>query len=177
MKARRPVAPQDEPHQPAAGLPNRFFPIRLSRRHHRRTASPETDAVCVLMEQARACRRLSLSRRINWRINWRRNCAIKIRQALGMVQGLLQGFSLSSQKALRCVSGGSAAAYSQGRSTRDALIRVQNRLMAAQRSHGVAVAVCKRRHLGLFTGRLVSAHNEANLSRSLNRIIGKAASR
>ncbi len=70
--------------------------------------------------------------------------------------------------------GGSPAAYSD-KATRDALIRdkISNGNWQSHRPQPVAVR--QRRHTGLlFTGKLVSTHNETSLSRSLNRIIGKS---
>lgn len=67
-ESEEPVAPQDEPHQPFLEFAEQILPQSVSR-----------AAITA------ACRRLSLSRRINWRINWRRNCAIKNPPAVARV--------------------------------------------------------------------------------------------
>lgn len=94
----------------------------------------------------------------------------------GLVQGLLQEFSLSSQEGVALMCLAEALLRIPDKATRDALIRDKI-------SHGNW-----RSHLGqsqsmfvnaatwglLFTGKLVSTHNEEKLSRSLNRILTKS---
>ncbi len=51
-------------------------PVGFPRRDHRGLCRPETEAVSMLLEQARLPQPL-LNRRTNWRINWPINCVIK----------------------------------------------------------------------------------------------------
>ncbi len=100
-------SPVDEPWQPFLEFAEQILPQSVTRASitaaYRRA---ETDAVPMLLEQARLPRRW-LNRRISWLISWRRNCVIKTASGrAGMVQSLLQEFSLSSQEgvALMCLA-------------------------------------------------------------------------
>ena len=138
---------------------------------------PETQAVPMLLQQAtlpeheaQATHKLAYS------------IAEKLRKQKqgvgrsGLVQGLLQEFSLSSQEGVALMCLAEALLRIPDKATRDALIRDKI-------SHGNW-----RSHLGqsqsmfvnaatwglLFTGKLVSTHNEEKLSNSLNRILTKS---
>ncbi len=51
-------------------------PVGFPRRDHRGLSPPETEAVSMLLEQARLPQPVA-NRRTNWRINWPINCVIK----------------------------------------------------------------------------------------------------
>lgn len=138
---------------------------------------PEVDMVAMVLEQAKVS--VENSTKIH-------DLAIKLTEKLrnqksaagrsGIVQNLLQEFSLSSQEGVALMCLAEALLRIPDKPTRDALIRDKI-------SHGNWQS-----HLGrsnsmfvnaatwglLITGKLVSTHNQANMSRSLNRIIGKS---
>ncbi len=94
----------------------------------------------------------------------------------GMVQGLLQEFSLSSQEGVALMCLAEALLRIPDKATRDALIRdkISNGNWQSHIGRSPSLFVNAATWGLLFTGKLVSTHNEANLSRSLNRIIGKS---
>lgn len=94
----------------------------------------------------------------------------------GMVQGLLQEFSLSSQEGVALMCLAEALLRIPDKATRDALIRdkISNGNWHSHIGRSPSLFVNAATRGLLFTGKLVSTHNEANLSRSLNRIIGKS---
>lgn len=93
-----------------------------------------------------------------------------------MVQGLLQEFSLSSQEGVALMCTAEALLRIPDKPTRDALIRdkISNGNWHSHLGRSPSLFVNAATRGLLFTGKLVSTHNEANLSRSLNRIIGKS---
>ena len=137
---------------------------------------PEPEALAPLLAQARlpqdqaaAAERLAL--RIAGALRERKTSAGRA----GIVQGLLQEFSLSSQEGVALMCLAEALLRIPDKATRDALIRDKI-------SHGQWDS-----HLGkspslfvnaatwglLITGKLVATHSEGNLSHSLGRLIGK----
>lgn len=138
---------------------------------------PEVDMVPMVLEQAKVAP--EVSKKVH-------DLALHLTEKLrnqksqggrsGLVQNLLQEFSLSSQEGVALMCLAEALLRIPDKPTRDALIRDKI-------SHGNWQS-----HLGqsnsmfvnaatwglLVTGKLVSTHNEANMSRSLNRIIGKS---
>ncbi|MEA9392572.1 trifunctional transcriptional regulator/proline dehydrogenase/L-glutamate gamma-semialdehyde dehydrogenase [Acerihabitans sp. TG2] len=137
---------------------------------------PESDIIPLLVTQARPSP--SLDQPIN-------ALALRLAQGLrqqkiqggraGMVQGFLQEFSLSSQEGVALMCLAEALLRVPDKPTRDILIRDKisqgdwQRHLGRSRSVFVNAATWGL----LFTGRLVSTHNQTNLSHSLNRIIGK----
>ncbi|ELY5885961.1 trifunctional transcriptional regulator/proline dehydrogenase/L-glutamate gamma-semialdehyde dehydrogenase, partial [Cronobacter sakazakii] len=93
-----------------------------------------------------------------------------------MVQSLLQEFSLSSQEGVALMCLAEALLRIPDKATRDALIRdkISNGNWQSHIGRSPSLFVNAATWGLLFTGRLVSTHNEASLSRSLNRIIGKS---
>jgi RHH-type transcriptional regulator, proline utilization regulon repressor / proline dehydrogenase / delta 1-pyrroline-5-carboxylate dehydrogenase len=94
----------------------------------------------------------------------------------GMVQGPAAGvLTLLTGRRGADVPGRSAAAHSR-QATRDALIRdkISNGNWHSHLGRSPSLFVNAATWGLLFTGKLVSTHNEANLSRSLSRIIGKS---
>lgn len=90
--------------------------------------------------------------------------------------GLLQEFSLSSQEGVALMCLAEALLRIPDKATRDALIRdkISNGNWQSHIGRSPSLFVNAATWGLLFTGKLVSTHNEASLSRSLNRIIGKS---
>ncbi|MDP3229955.1 MAG: trifunctional transcriptional regulator/proline dehydrogenase/L-glutamate gamma-semialdehyde dehydrogenase [Acidovorax sp.] len=140
------------------------------------TRRPEPEALAPLLAQARLPQEHAASAE---------QLALRIAKALrerkassgraGIVQGLLQEFSLSSQEGVALMCLAEALLRIPDKATRDALIRDKI-------SHGQWDA-----HLGkspslfvnaatwglLITGKLVATHSEGNLGNSLGRLIGR----
>ncbi|BEU97138.1 trifunctional transcriptional regulator/proline dehydrogenase/L-glutamate gamma-semialdehyde dehydrogenase [Acidovorax sp. DW039] len=136
----------------------------------------EPEALAPLLEQARlpqetAAAAQQLALRIAKALRERKASAGRA----GLVQGLLQEFSLSSQEGVALMCLAEALLRIPDKATRDALIRDKI-------SHGQWEA-----HLGkspslfvnaatwglLLTGKLVATHSEGSLGASLSRLIGK----
>ena len=168
----------DEPHQPFLEFAEQILPQSVSRAAI--TAAwrrAETDAVPMLLEQARlpepvADRAQKLAYRLAEKL---RNQKTATGRA-GMVQSLLQEFSLSSQEGVALMCLAEALLRIPDKATRDALIRdkISNGNWQSHIGRSPSLFVNAATWGLLFTGRLVSTHNEASLSRSLNRIIGKS---
>ena len=137
---------------------------------------PEPEALAPLLAQARLPQELAtasqqLALRIAKSLRERKASAGRA----GLVQGLLQEFSLSSQEGVALMCLAEALLRIPDKATRDALIRDKI-------SHGQWDA-----HLGkspslfvnaatwglLITGKLVATHSEGSLGSSLSRLIGK----
>ncbi|NDJ58192.1 trifunctional transcriptional regulator/proline dehydrogenase/L-glutamate gamma-semialdehyde dehydrogenase [Enterobacteriaceae bacterium 4M9] len=137
----------------------------------------ETDAVPMILEQARlpadvAERTHKLAHQLADKLRNQKTASGRA----GMVQGLLQEFSLSSQEGVALMCLAEALLRIPDKATRDALIRdkISNGNWQSHIGRSPSLFVNAATWGLLFTGRLVSTHNEANLSRSLNRIIGKS---
>ncbi|MEC5385208.1 trifunctional transcriptional regulator/proline dehydrogenase/L-glutamate gamma-semialdehyde dehydrogenase [Uliginosibacterium sp. H3] len=94
----------------------------------------------------------------------------------GMVQGLLQEFSLSSQEGIALMCLAEALLRIPDAATRDALIRdkIGGSNWQTHLGHSSSLFVNAATWGLLLTGKLVATHNEAGLGASLNRIIGKS---
>ncbi|AZS50457.1 trifunctional transcriptional regulator/proline dehydrogenase/L-glutamate gamma-semialdehyde dehydrogenase [Entomomonas moraniae] len=94
----------------------------------------------------------------------------------GLVQGLLQEFSLSSQEGVALMCLAEALLRIPDKSTRDALIRDKISKGNWQPHLGKSQSMFVNAATWglLITGRLTSTHNETKLTSSLNRIIGKS---
>ncbi|QMV64705.1 trifunctional transcriptional regulator/proline dehydrogenase/L-glutamate gamma-semialdehyde dehydrogenase [Pseudomonas berkeleyensis] len=138
---------------------------------------PETEAVPMLLEQARLPKDLS---------DATQKLALSIAEKLrnqksaggrqGLVQGLLQEFSLSSQEGVALMCLAEALLRIPDKATRDALIRdkIANGNWSQHLGQSPSMFVNAASWGLLITGKLVSTHNEAGLSNSLNRLIGKS---
>ena len=140
------------------------------------TRRPEPEALAPLLAQARLPQDQAASAQ---QLALRMAKALRERKAsagrAGIVQGLLQEFSLSSQEGVALMCLAEALLRIPDKATRDALIRDKI-------SHGQWDA-----HLGkspslfvnaatwglLITGKLVATHSEGSLGNSLSRLIGK----
>ncbi|WP_318370716.1 trifunctional transcriptional regulator/proline dehydrogenase/L-glutamate gamma-semialdehyde dehydrogenase [Enterobacter sp.] len=172
------TAPVEENHQPFLDFAEHILPQSVTRATitaaYRR---PETDAVPMLLEQARLPEPVASAAH-----NLAYQLAEKLRNQktatgrAGMVQSLLQEFSLSSQEGVALMCLAEALLRIPDKATRDALIRdkISNGNWQSHIGRSPSLFVNAATWGLLFTGRLVSTHNEASLSRSLNRIIGKS---
>ncbi|HAD38799.1 MAG TPA: trifunctional transcriptional regulator/proline dehydrogenase/L-glutamate gamma-semialdehyde dehydrogenase, partial [Plesiomonas shigelloides] len=94
----------------------------------------------------------------------------------GMVQSLLQEFSLSSQEGVALMCLAEALLRIPDKATRDALIRdkISNGNWQSHIGHSPSLFVNAATWGLLLTGRLVSTHNEAHLSSALSKMISKS---
>ncbi|MDH0144225.1 MULTISPECIES: trifunctional transcriptional regulator/proline dehydrogenase/L-glutamate gamma-semialdehyde dehydrogenase [Pseudomonadaceae] len=138
---------------------------------------PETEALPMLLEQARlpqdqaeATQKMALG------------IAEKLRNQKsaggrqGLVQGLLQEFSLSSQEGVALMCLAEALLRIPDKATRDALIRdkIANGNWSQHLGQSPSMFVNAASWGLLITGKLVSTHNEAGMTSALNRIISKS---
>ncbi|WP_336999371.1 trifunctional transcriptional regulator/proline dehydrogenase/L-glutamate gamma-semialdehyde dehydrogenase [Pantoea agglomerans] len=167
----------EETHQPFLDFAEQILPQSVTRSAV--TAAwrrPETDAVPMMLEQARLPAALAeKTHQLAYQL------ADKLRHQkgapgrAGMVQSLLQEFSLSSHEGVALMCLAEALLRIPDKPTRDALIRdkISNGNWQSHLGRSPSLFVNAATWGLLFTGRLVSTHNESNLSSSLNRIIGK----
>ncbi|EOV0845308.1 trifunctional transcriptional regulator/proline dehydrogenase/L-glutamate gamma-semialdehyde dehydrogenase, partial [Cronobacter sakazakii] len=137
----------------------------------------ETDAVPMLLEQARLPQPVAeKTHQLAWSLAEKLRNQKTASGRAGMVQSLLQEFSLSSQEGVALMCLAEALLRIPDKATRDALIRdkISNGNWQSHIGRSPSLFVNAATWGLLFTGRLVSTHNEASLSRSLNRIIGKS---
>lgn len=137
---------------------------------------PENEVVTMLMDQARLS-----DPQIKKTTLLATTLAEKLRQKnrtrgyTSLVQNLLQEFSLSSQEGVALMCLAEALLRIPDKTTRNALIRdkVSKGDWQSHLSHSPSLFVNATTWGLLFTGRLLSMHNETNLSTSLNHIIRK----
>ncbi len=172
-----PVTLDEEPQQPFFDFAEQILPQSVTRSAI--TAAwrrPETDAVPMLLEQARLPDVLAAqAHKLAWQLADKLRNQKTASGRAGMVQGLLQEFSLSSQEGVALMCLAEALLRIPDKATRDALIRdkISNGNWQSHIGRSPSLFVNAATWGLLFTGKLVSTHNEENLSRSLNRIIGK----
>jgi len=138
---------------------------------------PETDAVPMLLEQARLPEPIAQkSQQLAYQLAEKLRNQKTASGRAGMVQSLLQEFSLSSQEGVALMCLAEALLRIPDKATRDALIRdkISNGNWQSHIGRSASLFVNAATWGLLFTGKLVSTHNETSLSRSLNRIIGKS---
>ncbi|KFX01415.1 transcriptional regulator [Pectobacterium betavasculorum] len=172
-----PQSREEETHQPFLDFAEQVFPQSVTRAAitsaYRR---PESELVPILLEQARLTDEMSqLTQKLAYRLAEKlRNQKVGNGRA-GIVQGLLQEFSLSSQEGVALMCLAEALLRIPDKSTRDALIRdkISRGNWQAHLGHSPSLFVNAATWGLLFTGKLVATHNESHLSHSLNRIIGK----
>ena len=138
---------------------------------------PEPEVVPLLLEQARlptgqAVAARQLARRLAEGLRRRKSASGRA----GLVQGLLQEFSLSSQEGVALMCLAEALLRIPDKGTRDALIRDKISAGNWQQhlGHSPSPFVNAAAWGLLITGRLVSTHTETGLSHALNRLIGKS---
>ncbi|CNE36367.1 trifunctional transcriptional regulator/proline dehydrogenase/L-glutamate gamma-semialdehyde dehydrogenase [Yersinia nurmii] len=164
-------------HQPFLDFAEHILPQSVTRAAitaaYRR---PETEAIPMLLEQARLPADLAdATHKLAYGIAEKLRNQKSANGRAGMVQGLLQEFSLSSQEGVALMCLAEALLRIPDKPTRDALIRdkISNGNWHSHLGRSPSLFVNAATWGLLFTGRLVSTHNEAKLSSSLNRIIGK----
>ncbi|RPH30526.1 trifunctional transcriptional regulator/proline dehydrogenase/L-glutamate gamma-semialdehyde dehydrogenase [Buttiauxella warmboldiae] len=173
------AAPQpEETHQPFLDFAEQILPQSVTRAAI--TAAwrrPETDAVPMILEQARLSPAIAeQTHRLAYQLADKLRNQKSATGRAGMVQGLLQEFSLSSQEGVALMCLAEALLRIPDKATRDALIRdkISNGNWHSHIGRSPSLFVNAATWGLLFTGRLVSTHNEASLSHSLNRIISKS---
>ncbi|MBJ9974855.1 trifunctional transcriptional regulator/proline dehydrogenase/L-glutamate gamma-semialdehyde dehydrogenase [Pseudomonas sp. S75] len=138
---------------------------------------PEQEVVPMLLEQARLTAPLAEATN-----KMAASLADKLRHQksasgrAGIVQGLLQEFSLSSQEGVALMCLAEALLRIPDKGTRDALIRdkISTGNWQPHLGNSPSLFVNAATWGLLLTGRLVSTHNESGLTSSLTRIIGKS---
>ncbi|MGI8466377.1 trifunctional transcriptional regulator/proline dehydrogenase/L-glutamate gamma-semialdehyde dehydrogenase [Pectobacterium punjabense] len=172
-----PQSREEETHQPFLDFAEQVLPQSVIRAAmtsaYRR---PENELVPILLEQARLTDELSqLTQKMAYRLAEKLRSQKAGNGRAGIVQGLLQEFSLSSQEGVALMCLAEALLRIPDKSTRDALIRdkISRGNWQAHLGHSPSLFVNAATWGLLFTGKLVVTHNEAHLSNSLNRIIGK----
>ncbi|MGE6184209.1 trifunctional transcriptional regulator/proline dehydrogenase/L-glutamate gamma-semialdehyde dehydrogenase [Aeromonas media] len=137
---------------------------------------PETEAVPMLLEQARlpkekaeATQKLAMS--IAEKLRNQKSASGR----QGLVQGLLQEFSLSSQEGVALMCLAEALLRIPDKATRDALIRdkISGGNWSQHLGQSASLFVNAASWGLLITGKLVATHNEAGLNSSLKGLIGK----
>ena len=167
----------DEPYQPFLNFAEHILPQTVTRAAITSAwRRPETEAVPMMLEQARLPQPLAekthqLAYQLAEKLRHQKGATGRA----GMVQSLLQEFSLSSHEGVALMCLAEALLRIPDKPTRDALIRdkISNGNWQSHLGRSPSLFVNAATWGLLFTGRLVSTHNEANLSSSLNRIIGK----
>lgn len=138
---------------------------------------PETQALPMLLQQAQLpAEQADAAHKLAYSIAEKlRNQKNGIGRS-GLVQGLLQEFSLSSQEGVALMCLAEALLRIPDKATRDALIRdkISTGNWQSHLGQSSSMFVNAATWGLLFTGKLVSTHNEAKLSSSLNRIISKS---
>ena len=138
---------------------------------------PEQEAVPMLLEQARLPAEMAdAAYKLAYGIAEKLRNQKSASGRAGIVQGLLQEFSLSSQEGVALMCLAEALLRIPDKGTRDALIRDKISTGNWQQHLGQSPSMfVNAASWGLLiTGKLVSTHNEAGLSSALNRIIGKS---
>ncbi|MFF7706363.1 trifunctional transcriptional regulator/proline dehydrogenase/L-glutamate gamma-semialdehyde dehydrogenase [Pseudomonas sp. NPDC007930] len=138
---------------------------------------PEQEVVPMLLEQARLPQATAQAAN-----KMAAGLAEKLRNQksaggrAGLVQGLLQEFSLSSQEGVALMCLAEALLRIPDKATRDALIRdkVSNGNWKQHLGQSPSMFVNAASWGLLITGKLVSTHSEATLTTSLSRLIGKS---
>ncbi|VTN15652.1 Bifunctional protein putA [Raoultella terrigena] len=168
----------EEPYQPFLEFAEQILPQSVARADitaaYRRA---ETDAVPMLLEQAPLPQALGVqAHKLAWTLAEKLRNQKNASGRAGMVQSLLQEFSLSSQEGVALMCLAEALLRIPDKATRDALIRdkISNGNWQSHIGRSPSLFVNAATWGLLFTGKLVSTHNETSLSRSLNRIIGKS---
>ncbi|GLO18108.1 trifunctional transcriptional regulator/proline dehydrogenase/L-glutamate gamma-semialdehyde dehydrogenase [Pseudomonas putida] len=138
---------------------------------------PEQEVVPMLLEQARLSAPLAeatnkLAAGIAEKLRNQKSAGGRA----GIVQGLLQEFSLSSQEGVALMCLAEALLRIPDKGTRDALIRdkISTGNWQPHLGNSPSLFVNAATWGLLLTGKLVSPHNESGLTSSLTRIIGKS---
>ncbi len=137
---------------------------------------PEPEALAMLLEQARLPKaQAEATNKLAMGIAEKLRNQKSAGGRQGLVQGLLQEFSLSSQEGVALMCLAEALLRIPDKATRDALIRdkISNGNWSQHLGNSPSMFVNAASWGLLITGKLVATHNEAGLATSLNRLIGK----
>ncbi|MFM5586115.1 trifunctional transcriptional regulator/proline dehydrogenase/L-glutamate gamma-semialdehyde dehydrogenase [Aeromonas rivipollensis] len=137
---------------------------------------PETEAVPMLLEQARLPReKAEATQKLAMSIAEKLRNQKSASGRQGLVQGLLQEFSLSSQEGVALMCLAEALLRIPDKATRDALIRdkISGGNWSQHLGQSASLFVNAASWGLLITGKLVATHNEAGLNSSLKGLIGK----
>lgn len=138
---------------------------------------PETDMVPMILEQARLASPIADKvHQLAYQLTEKLRGQKTNHGRSGMVQNLLQEFSLSSQEGIALMCLAEALLRIPDKATRDILIRdkISHGNWQSHLGQSSSVFVNAATWGLLFTGKLVATHNQANLSTSLNRLISKS---
>ncbi|WJV56170.1 trifunctional transcriptional regulator/proline dehydrogenase/L-glutamate gamma-semialdehyde dehydrogenase [Prodigiosinella aquatilis] len=173
-----PKSQEEETHPPFLDFAEQVLPQSVARAAitsvYRR---PEGEMVSMLLEQARLTADLAQSTyQMAYRIAEKLRTQKRTNGRSGMIQSLLQEFSLSSQEGVALMCLAEALLRIPDKPTRDALIRdkISTGNWQSHVGHSSSLFVNAATWGLLFTGKLVATHNETRLSGSLNRIISKS---
>jgi RHH-type proline utilization regulon transcriptional repressor/proline dehydrogenase/delta 1-pyrroline-5-carboxylate dehydrogenase len=137
---------------------------------------PEQEMVPMLLEQARLpSATAEAAHKLAYQLAEKLRNAKGASGRAGLVQGLLQEFSLSSQEGVALMCLAEALLRIPDKGTRDALIRdkIANGKWSDHLGKSSSIFVNAASWGLLLTGKLVATHNEEKMSSALNRIIGK----
>src|SRR5471032_1610573 len=172
-----PTPSSPESHQPFLDFAEQILPQSVSRSAitaaYRR---PEAEAVSMLLEQARLPAPMDqAAHKLAYDLASKLRNQKSANGRAGMVQSLLQEFSLSSHEGVALMCLAEALLRIPDKPTRDALIRdkISTGNWHSHIGRSPSLFVNAATWGLLFTGKLVATHNETNLSRSLSRVIGK----
>ncbi|TYO71542.1 trifunctional transcriptional regulator/proline dehydrogenase/L-glutamate gamma-semialdehyde dehydrogenase [Pseudomonas sp. CK-NBRI-02] len=138
---------------------------------------PEPEVVPMLLEQARlSTEQAEATNKLAAGIAEKLRNQKSASGRAGIVQGLLQEFSLSSQEGVALMCLAEALLRIPDKGTRDALIRdkISTGNWQPHLGNSPSLFVNAATWGLLLTGKLVSTHNESGLTSSLTRIIGKS---
>ncbi|CAM3667701.1 Bifunctional protein PutA [Pseudomonas reidholzensis] len=138
---------------------------------------PEQEMVPMLLEQARlSTAQAEATNKLAAGIAEKLRNQKSASGRAGIVQGLLQEFSLSSQEGVALMCLAEALLRIPDKGTRDALIRdkISTGNWQPHLGNSPSLFVNAATWGLLLTGKLVSTHNESGLTSSLTRIIGKS---
>ncbi|MFR0690811.1 trifunctional transcriptional regulator/proline dehydrogenase/L-glutamate gamma-semialdehyde dehydrogenase [Enterobacterales bacterium AE_CKDN230030158-1A_HGKHYDSX7] len=138
---------------------------------------PETEALPMLLDLARLPKdKADAASKMAYGIAEKLRNQKNAGGRQGLVQGLLQEFSLSSQEGVALMCLAEALLRIPDKATRDALIRdkISNGNWSQHLGQSPSMFVNAASWGLLITGKLVSTHTEAGMSSALNRIIGKS---
>lgn len=165
-------------HQPFIDFAEQILPQSVNRAAitaaYRR---PEPETVSMLLEQARMAPNMAQStHQMAFQIAEKLRNRKSASGRAGIVQNLLQEFSLSSQEGVALMCLAEALLRIPDKANRDALIRdkISTGDWNSHLGRSPSLFVNATTWGLLLTGRLVSTHNEGNLTKSLSRIIGKS---
>ncbi|XNM90020.1 hypothetical protein ACLK1X_05855 [Escherichia coli] len=169
--------PAEEPHQPFLDFAEQILPQSVSRAAITAAYRRRKPKRFMLLEQARLPQPVAeqahkLAYQLADKLRNQKNASGRA----GMVQGLLQEFSLSSQEGVALMCLAEALLRIPDKATRDALVATKSATVTGNHTLVVARLCLLMPPPGgcCLLAKRVSTHNEASLSRSLNRIIGKS---